>query len=136
MGIITPLEQTDCYFSLTIDHLNLAKYSKMIADSEIRDDLDSVYKNYNPKEAKIRVQDVSETTSIFDANYEFNSQLNYPKSANLLSKITIPTKLPSHLAITTILVNNRLNAENAIDYKSFDNLLVAVNRNTTEQIYI
>jgi hypothetical protein len=46
---LTPLESTDTVFQLDINHLNLSKYSSMIANSELRDDLDSFKTRYNPK---------------------------------------------------------------------------------------
>ncbi len=48
-GFLTPLEHTDTVFQLDINHLNLAKYSSMIANSELRDDLDLAIARYNPK---------------------------------------------------------------------------------------
>ncbi|RNA21147.1 hypothetical protein BpHYR1_011891 [Brachionus plicatilis] len=48
-GFLCPLEETDYYFSLSIDHLNLAKYTDMLASSEIRDDLEKVNIKYTPK---------------------------------------------------------------------------------------
>ncbi len=48
-GFLQPLEETDNYFHLEIKHLDLKKYSSMIANSELRDDLDAVTTIYNPK---------------------------------------------------------------------------------------
>ena len=55
VGILTPLEDTHESFSLEVDHLNLSKYTEMIATSELRDDLDLVMAQYNPKSLKVSV---------------------------------------------------------------------------------
>ncbi len=49
VGILTPIEDTDDCFDLKVDHLNLAKYTKMINESKLRDDLDKVFERYSPK---------------------------------------------------------------------------------------
>ena len=69
-GFATPLEQTDCVFSLEVDHLNLEKYAKMISNSELRDDLDIVNTNYRPRRTHVVVNLPSETISIFDPNLD------------------------------------------------------------------
>jgi hypothetical protein len=80
-GILTPLEETDDCFNLSVNHLNLGKYSKMIQKSDLRDDLDAMDSNYNPSRNRIIV-DMPSSLSInyFDPNSEFNP------SSNLISK--------------------------------------------------
>ncbi|CAF1617114.1 unnamed protein product, partial [Didymodactylos carnosus] len=46
---LTPLEQTDAFYSLEVDHLNLSKYAQMIDEANIHDDLDVVTSVYLPE---------------------------------------------------------------------------------------
>jgi hypothetical protein len=55
VGILTPLEETDNYFKLKVDHLNLSKYTSMIMKSELRDDLEKTKEIYNPVKEHIEV---------------------------------------------------------------------------------
>lgn len=56
VGIMKPLEEMHEVFELKVDHLNLVKYTNMIAKSQIRDDLDVVMTKYNPEVDKVRVE--------------------------------------------------------------------------------
>ena len=54
-GFLIPLEDTDNYFHLDVNHLDLSKYTEMIVNSELRDDLDVVMAKYNPKKSRVFV---------------------------------------------------------------------------------
>ena len=140
VGIITPLEQTDVYFSLNVDHLNLGKYSKMIADSNIRDDLDAVHVNYNPKRSRnptFQIQE--ESIELFDPRREFNVKCNQydHKNHSAWTKMTIPTKLPGHLGVTALLVEHvnktATSGGNGEKFKyTYDQVINAVNKNDSK----
>jgi hypothetical protein len=73
-GFLIPLEDTDNFFNLDVNHLNLTKYTSMMANSELRDDLDLVMARYNPKSGRIQISIPRESPEIFDpkANYSYN----------------------------------------------------------------
>lgn len=75
-GILTPLEDTHESFNLEVDHLNLSKYTEMIATSELRDDLDLVMINYKPDSNHVSVRIPEEKCSLFQASsiyYDLNT---------------------------------------------------------------
>jgi hypothetical protein len=106
----------------------------MIADSELRDDLDLVHLSYNPVKSQICIQPVEDNVTLFNPKTEFNNQSipfqNYSApDAQVWKKLTIPTKLPSHLAVTAILVDH-LNKKDGNEFKyTVDQVLDAINKN-------
>lgn len=64
----------DSVFQLDIKHLNLSKYTSMIARSELRDDLDSVTVNYSPKEINIEIK-----MPALDFDWFRSTETNYKK---------------------------------------------------------
>ena len=92
-GILTPIEEADNVFSLEVslaffsllyrdningfffkvNHLNLSKYSKMIANSELRDDLDEVRQMHKHEQTShIIIHMPSLSTSFFWSTSEQN----------------------------------------------------------------
>ncbi|CAF0965041.1 unnamed protein product [Rotaria magnacalcarata] len=64
---LTPLEQTDVFYSLKVDHLTLSKYAHMIHSADIHDDLDVVTSVYLP-ESSYSIQYPSFNQDILDPN--------------------------------------------------------------------
>ncbi len=62
-GILVPIEESDDYFNLEINHLNLERYAEMIAKSELKDDLDDLRTRYNPQ-AKNLVVSIPENNNL------------------------------------------------------------------------
>ncbi len=62
-GILVPIEDSDDYFNLEINHLNLERYAEMIAKSELKDDLDDLRTRYNPQ-AKNLVVSIPENNNL------------------------------------------------------------------------
>lgn len=54
-GILTPLEKSHDSFELQVNHLNLEKYTQMIAKSKLRDDLDEVMTVYRPESEGVSI---------------------------------------------------------------------------------
>jgi hypothetical protein len=84
-GILTPLEETfEDSFNLEVDHLNLLKYSQMIANSEIRDDLDVVITNYTLDKESVSISIPEISNLMFKPNENY---LNlYPNRYNIIFK--------------------------------------------------
>jgi hypothetical protein len=59
-----------------VNHLNLGKYSEMIATSKLRDDLDSAFTNYNPKTSRIFVEIPTMSSTYLDPVSQLNSSYN------------------------------------------------------------
>ena len=70
-GFLTPLEDTDVVFALDVNHLNLSKYTKMIANSELRDDLDLFMARYNPSSSHLAISMPTVAESIFDGGRDY-----------------------------------------------------------------
>lgn len=64
---LTPLEQTDVYYSLQVEHLTLSKYARMINSADLRDDLDVVTSVYLP-ETSYTIQQPAFDQQIFNPN--------------------------------------------------------------------
>ncbi len=113
---MTPLESTDICFSLQVDHLNLAKYTEMIANTDlIRDDLDKIIIKYNPKRSHIRFEMPQFELTDFDPiKYNLNEYSYVTSNARLVVEV------PDHLAIIAVLVNNNTKTPSeTIKFKSF-----------------
>ncbi|CAF1009967.1 unnamed protein product [Rotaria sordida] len=118
---LTPLEQTDVFYSLQVDHITLSKYAHMIHSANLHDDLDAVTSVYLPETSySIHYpsfdQDIfNPNKHIFDisTNYSgkyrvkvygrvhrfFNHQGNYFKHAENLSKYVDYTSITCHFSI-------------------------------------
>ena len=70
-GILVPLEETHDFFNLEIDHLNLSKYTAMIASSEIRDDLDLARIKYSPQSESVSISIPERDLSLFKTKNEY-----------------------------------------------------------------
>jgi hypothetical protein len=120
VGILTPLESTDKYFSIEVNHLNLSKYTEMIANSELRDDLDAYFIKYNPKRNNISFE-------IPDINLDelVNNKYVVNNFSDVASNSRLNVELPDHLAITSVIVYNNMRMKSSnqdkeiIKYKSF-----------------
>jgi hypothetical protein len=129
VGILTPLENTDKYFSIEVNHLNLSKYTEMIANSELRDDLDAYFIKYNPKRNNI-------SFGLPEVNFDdlVNNKYVVNDYSDAASNSRLKVELPDHLAITGVIVYNNMrkkltNQDNdIIKYKSF-----AIIRNVYEK---
>lgn len=71
-GILTPIEETDIYFSLDVNHLNLTRYTEMIAKAEPRDDLDSFRQDYKPESKFLNITEPREEPKLFDPSYDYS----------------------------------------------------------------
>lgn len=137
IGIITPLEGTDEYFCLNVDHLTFGKYSKMIAESNLRDDLDLATINYNPKRSRLGTFQVcQDDLALFNPQREYNTineiVTKKHRTNNAWKKLTIPTKIPGHLAVTALLVEH-VTKSNEDELKfSYNQVMSAVNKNAIE----
>lgn len=67
-GFLTPLENTDAVFNLEVNHLTLSKYTSMIAEANLRDDLDLVYTRYSPKKNHLLIGLPKFDNKLFDPN--------------------------------------------------------------------
>ncbi|CAF4348928.1 unnamed protein product, partial [Adineta steineri] len=105
---LTPLEQTDVFYSLKVDHITLSKYAHMIDSANLHDDLDVVTSVYLPETSFTisqpsfdqQILNPNEAILNLSTNYSekrrikfhgriyrfFNHQGNYSKHANNLSK--------------------------------------------------
>lgn len=72
-GFLIPIEKTDVFFRLDVNHLDLTKYTNMIAQSDLRDDLDLVMARYNPKSSHFVISMPQFDTSVFDAQNSHSS---------------------------------------------------------------
>jgi hypothetical protein len=73
-GFLCPLEETDHFFNLDVNHLNLTKYSSMIANAQLHDDLDLVDVRYNPKSSRIQIETPHQDVDTFNPTVTFSSQ--------------------------------------------------------------
>lgn len=119
IGIMTPLEKTDLYFSLKVDHLNLAKYTEMISTSNLRDDLESYFVNYNPKKNNLSFDMPQLAIQTFNP---VHYHLNYSEIQN---KSQLKVELPSNLAIVAVIVynNQKDDKHQPFEFKNFDSIL-------------
>lgn len=106
----------------------------MIADANIRDDLDAEQINYRPKRSrKAPVQLQEDSLGLFSPETEFNNKMTFYSwnisEKNTWHKLTVPTKLPQHLALTAMLVDKK--SDENFKYTS-DQVINAVNRNQRE----
>lgn len=140
VGIMKPLEAMHEVFDLKVDHLNLIKYTKMINESNIRDDLEKVEEKYRPEVEKVRVeiheQSVMET---FNVKKEMKSTdflaLGKKLQNNRLTRLKasqemfIPSHLPGISASVAALTYNQTTVnEMKIEYKSITDLEGRLNR--------
>ena len=117
-GFLTPLENTDTVFQLEINHLNLSKYTSMITKSELRDDLDLAVSKYNPKSGHYIISMPNFDEKMFDVKNTSNES-----NKNEINKqIKIPTRLPSHPGVISILLFNRDNQDNQIKFVSLSKI--------------
>lgn len=121
-GILTPLEETHNYFSLKVDHLNLEKYTRMIADTELRDDLDKVHTVYQPKRGHVPI-DLPQSLEIYKFHATAQSNPSYQRDPlsrkrrpQLNSNLTNPTTLPEDACLVAVITHNYQNLEPYIDY--------------------
>ena len=107
-GILTPIENVDCFFSLEVNHLNLAKYTSMIAHSNLRDDLDVVSKVHNPERVHITINMPEENVNLF---WTENA------SSSIISTLTVT---PSNtILIPIILYNSKMEEKNKLKIQYF-----------------
>jgi len=104
-GILVPLEETHDFFNLEIDHLNLNKYTAMIANSEIRDDLDLAKIKYSPKSESVSINIPECDLSMFSTKNEYLSFV--PERTGLTSNLSIPTSLPESTALVAVITYNQ-----------------------------
>ncbi|CAF0762309.1 unnamed protein product [Rotaria sp. Silwood1] len=118
---LTPLEQTDVFYSLQVDHLTLSKYAHMIHSASLHDDLDVVTSVYLP-ETSYTIHYPSFNQGIFNPNERildistnysekrrvkthgrvyrfFNRKANYLQHANNLSRFVDYTSTTCHFSI-------------------------------------
>jgi hypothetical protein len=95
---LTPLEDSDEFFSLEVNHLNLLKYSEMISHSEMRDDLDLVNTNYNPICGHISINMPNIDKELFSP--QFQVYLGLQKA-----ELSMPPRLPSAVIIAVHVFN-------------------------------
>ena len=108
MGILTSIENVDCFFSLEVNHLNLAKYTSMLAHSNMRDDLDEVSKMHNPERVYIAINMPEENANLF---WSENA------SSSIISTLTVT---PSNIIlIPVILYNNKIEERNKLKMQYF-----------------
>ena len=130
VGILTPLESTDKYFSIEVNHLNLSKYTEMIANSELRDDLDAYFIKYNPKR-----NNISFTVPEIHLEELINNKYDINLFSDAASNSKLTVQLPDHLAITNVIVYNNMKKKlsnqnnDIIKYKSFSIIRNAYERN-------
>ncbi|CAF2071959.1 unnamed protein product, partial [Rotaria magnacalcarata] len=118
---LTPLEQTDVFYSLKVDHSTVSKYAHMIHSASLHDDLDVATSIYLPETTyTIQQPTFNETIlnpneTILDistdyfGNYHakthgriyrfFNHQAKYLKDAENLSKFVDYTSITCHFSI-------------------------------------
>jgi hypothetical protein len=70
-GILTPIEDTDVYFSLHVNHLDLTRYTEMIAKAEPRDDFDSIKLDYKPESKFLNIVEPNQEMKIFNPSYDY-----------------------------------------------------------------
>ncbi|CAF3352002.1 unnamed protein product [Rotaria socialis] len=118
---LTPLEQTDVFYSLKVDHLTLSKYAHMIHSADVHDDLDVVTSVYLP-ESSYSIQYPSFNQDILDPNARilqistdyshkryikshgrvyrfFNRKANYTKISKNLSQFVDYTSITCRFSI-------------------------------------
>ncbi len=76
-GFLQPLEETDNFFHLEIEHLDLKKYSLMIANSELRDDLDLAATVYDPEVDSVAIKMPEIDTAAFYPLLDKRNLRNY-----------------------------------------------------------
>ncbi|CAF3538364.1 unnamed protein product [Adineta steineri] len=118
---LTPLEQTDVFYSLKVDHITLSKYAHMIDSANLHDDLDVVTSVYLPETSFTisqpsfdqQILNPNEAILNLSTNYSekrrikfhgriyrfFNHQGNYSKHANNLSKYVDYTSITCRFSI-------------------------------------
>lgn len=117
-GILSPLEESHDVFNLKVDHLDLGKYTRMIADSQLRDDLDVVLATYAPEKKNFAVHIPEESyESVFSpanrVGYRSNYPDRYPQSTRLEDSF-----MPSDLSVIAIIAHNaNASDDRKIDYK-------------------
>ena len=132
-GILTPLEESHNFFNLEVNHLNLKKYTKMIADSKLRDDLDLVRTDYKPKSEYLSVELPRRGILMFEhlndtARFLVSRSQTYELAANLSN----PLSLPRNTALVTIITNNHANLnkeDKIIKFESLNLLNKRINEN-------
>ncbi|UJR35359.1 hypothetical protein I4U23_028116 [Adineta vaga] len=122
---LTPLEQTDIFYSLKVDHITLSKYAHMIHSANLHDDLDVVTSVYLP-ETIYTIHHPSFDQNILDptrrildisTNYSgkrrtkshgrfyriFNRKANYLKNATKLSRFVDYSSVTCRFSIPILL---------------------------------
>ena len=132
-GILTPLEESHNFFNLEVNHLNLKKYTKMIADSKLRDDLDSVRTDYKPKSEYLLVDLPHRGLAMFEhRNESARFVLPYNQRDELTENLSKPLILPRNTALVASITNNHANLdkeEKKIKYQSLNLLYKRIHDN-------
>ena len=108
---MTPLEDSDEFFSLEVNHLNLKKYSEMIANSTVRDDLDLISTNYSPKSGHIIIDMPSIEKELFSTK-----SYDYLGHGDSNVKLSMQPSLPVPQMIAVHVFNSNKTKENMIDF--------------------
>ena len=98
-GVLKPIEEIDDVFDLKVDHLNLGKYARMVAESELRDDLDVVLGRYVAEREHVTV-DIPEKSygAVFEpARVGYRCELITKREASFL---------PDNLLAVTVMTHN------------------------------
>ena len=117
-GILSPLEESHDVFNLKVDHLNLGKYTSMIADSQLRDDLDVVLTTYAPEKKNfgVNIPEGSFESVFHPANrvgYRSNNPEKYPQSTRLDDSF-----MPGDLSLIAVMVHNaNVSDDQKIEFK-------------------
>ncbi|GFN98376.1 hypothetical protein PoB_002488200 [Plakobranchus ocellatus] len=124
---LVPLEQTDNFFQLKVNHINIQRYADMLATVDFHDDLDIVLELHTP-EGDISVQAPTLDVQHFDPKKQQSSRAYRPASIGEagcsrkgggqtlsdFSKLLVPLPIP-HPASIAVAIYNREHDQEPID---------------------
>ena len=120
------MEETHCYFSLDVNHLNLEKYARMIAESELRDDLDCVLAKYNPQRGHTPIplpgeENLQLLSLDAQLNVCYSEDPEYRKNI-LNSNISIPTSVLKDPALIALITRRHRNTEPQVPFEKIESI--------------
>ncbi|XP_059139647.1 uncharacterized protein LOC131927817 [Physella acuta] len=144
-SFMVPLEETDNYFQLKVNHMNMKRYTEMLSSSNFHDDLDLVVELHTP-EGDVNVLPPQLDVVCFDPAQQqpsstlpstsLRSQGCFPTSGLHCVEydkleVALPVPHPAHIAIA---IYNRENDQEPIDMNDMN--CVRIVRATKEVPYI
>ncbi len=99
VGFLTPLENTDTIFKLDVKHLNLFKYTAMIANSESRLDSDLAMARYTGVDLKKKITGSTKITPLENTDTVLQLDVNHlAKNSSMIANTELRDDLDLAMA--------------------------------------